>query len=79
MRSLTAKWFMAGIRLQRSSLMETYAKANIELLSRVAHHKDPFGMGTIELWKLPSEYHASQWYEAYMGYAGMKTDPFQKL
>jgi len=37
-----------------------------------------FGMGTRAV-KLPSEYLASRWCEAYMGCAGTKTDPFQNL
>jgi len=38
-----------------------------------------FWYGVLELWKLPNQYWASHWYEAYKGYAGIKTDPFQKL
>jgi len=39
----------------------------------------PILVWALELWKSRSEYWASRWCKAYMGYAGMKTDPFQKL
>jgi len=39
----------------------------------------PILVWALELFKLPSEYLASRWCEAYMGYAGTKTDPFQNL
>jgi len=39
----------------------------------------PILVRALELSKLWSEYRASQWCEAYMGYTGTKTDPFQEL